>query len=207
VKQLLGIFPLRNLHTGEYEDAELYMPIDGQNVEDFETRWRPLLDERKANLAPHETTASANIQDAHWKWREKTATRNNRMDYASFSVECGGTTQGLMFVRTIDFARESSQLNQFLIYVDLVSTAPWNRPGFTDNRLYSGVGPLLLGTAINFSIDQGFDGRIGLHSLPQSESWYRDQCRMTDLGPDANYPNNLCYFEMTAAQAHTYITT
>jgi len=175
VKELLGVYPIKNCHTGEYEDAELYTPIDKQNVDDFETQWRPLLEERIANLSEHEDAASANVQDAHWKWREKTQDRNGRLDFDSFSVECAGVTQGMMFVRSIEFAKEQSQLHQFLTYVDLVSTAPWNRPGFTENRQYKGVGPLLLGTAISFSINQGFEGRIGLHSLPQSESESQDR--------------------------------
>lgn len=206
MKKLLGVFPLKNCHTDEYEDAELYTPINEKNAEDFESKWRPKIKERLDNLEKHEDAASANAQDVHWKWREKMTVREGRLEYESFAIECDGATQGMMFVRSIDFAKEASQLNQFLIYVDLLACAPWNRPGFTNNRQYTGVGPLLLGTAITYSIDQGFDGRIGLHSLPQSESWYREKCGMTDLGIDGDY-QNLRYFEMTAAQAQTFITT
>jgi hypothetical protein len=205
MSELIGVFPLKNCHTGEYEDAELYSPIAQKHIEDFENQWRPLMNERIANISKSESTASANVQDAHWKWREKTNDRNARIDFESFSVECNGVTQGLMFVNSATFSKAPSQLNQFMIYIDLVSTAPWNRPGFTKDRLYKGVGPLLLGTAISYSIEQGFNGRIGLHSLPQSESWYRDECGMTDLGIDYSYPQKLRYFEMTAVQAQTYI--
>ncbi len=207
MKELLGIFPLRNCHTGEYEDAELYTPIDEQNVEDFETKWLPLLKKRLSTLAEHEDAISANVQDAHWKWRDKWKERDGRIDYDSFSVECNGVTQGMMFVRSIAFAKEPSQINQHLIYIDFLAIAPLNRPGFSELRLYKGIGPLLLGTAINYSIEQGFEGRIGLHAIPQSETWYGDECGMTDLGIDLSYPQSLRYFEMTAIQARTYITT
>jgi len=199
MKELLGIFPLENCQTNEFEDAELYTPIDEKNLKDFETLWQPMFKaklEKDNNVAP----------DGHWEWRKKAIAREGRIDYESYAVECNGDTQGLMFVRSTDFAKELSQLNQFLIYVDLISSAPWNRPGFTDNRIYKGVGPLLISTAISYSIDQGFKGRIGLHSLPESESWYRDECGMTDLGIDRSY-QNLRYFEMTVVQAQTYITT
>lgn len=206
MKKLIGNFPIKNLQENKYEDSLLYSPIDEKNVQDFENEWRPRFVERRRNLKAHETDHSANIQDSHWQWREKSQKYNKRMDYESFAVECAGRTQGLMVVRTIAFAKELSQLNQFLIYIDLLAVAPWNRRNFVETRLYGGVGPLLVATAISYSVDQGLDGRIGLHSLPQSETWYRDRCCMTDLGPDADHPQNLRYFEMTVDQAKTYIS-
>ncbi len=47
-------------------------------------------------------------------------------------------------------------------------------------------------------------GRIGLHSLRQAESFYRDTCGMAGLGEDPN-EYNLPYFEMTEAQANQFI--
>lgn len=58
--------------------------------------------------------------------------------------------------------------------------------------------------AIAFSEQEGFKGRIGLHSLPQAENFYRDRCGMIDLGPDATY-QNLRYFEMTPDQAKAFL--
>ena len=45
---------------------------------------------------------------------------------------------------------------------------------------------------------------IALHSLPQADSFYRDRCRMSDLGRDAS-KQNLTYFEMTDAQAAQFL--
>ena len=111
-----------------------------------------------------------------------------------------------MFVCTVAFGQIPSQVGLPIAYIDLVSTAPWNRWGFTTNPLYKGVGPLLLGTAVGLSVHEGFDGRLGLHSLPQSASWYRKQ-GLTELGPDKNYPNKLVYFEFTAADAQAYVSS
>lgn len=91
-----------------------------------------------------------------------------------------------------------------MIYIDLVSAAPWNRFGFTDTPLYKGVGPLLLGTAVSLSVSEGLNGRLGLHALPQSESWYRNQ-GMTELGIDTAHPENLVYFEFASADALAYV--
>ena len=205
MRRSLGDFPLLNRQTGQEELATLYSPIEDNNVDDFETRWRPMMDAAIATFTDLSEVEAANLQDAHWKWREKHQSRSNRFDWESFAVECDGATQALMFVRTVGFAKEPSQLNLPLVYIDLVSVAPWNRFGVTDKPKYKGLGPLLLGTALSLSVSEGLDGRLGLHSLPQSESWYRDLCKMTEIGPDPAYPGNLVYFEFTSAQAQAYL--
>jgi hypothetical protein len=48
----------------------------------------------------------------------------------------------------------------------------------------------------------GFKGRIGLHSLPQSEPWYQ-KIGFTDVGPDPT--KKMRYFEMTEVQAAGFI--
>lgn len=205
MRQSLGDFPLLNRHTGEEEWATLFKPIAESNVVDFETRWRPEMQAKLATLKTHDEVQAANLQDAHWKWREKQQARSSRFDWESFAVECGGETQGLMFVRTVGFARIGSQHNLPLIYIDLISAAPWNRFGFTDSPLYKGVGPLLMGAAISLSFSEGLDGRLGLHALPQSEDWYRAQ-GMTELGTDTAHPEKLVYFEFTSADARNYVS-
>lgn len=205
MKKLLGTFQLKNRHSGDYEEASLYSPINDDNVSDFENIWKPAMQDRLDDLKPGETVASVNLQDHHWKWREKSERFNKRFDYNTYSVECAGETQGLMFAQNISLAKESSQLNQFIVYIEMISSAPWNRKGFSEKPKYKGVGPLLIGTAISLSDSLSYGGRIGLHSLPQTESWYR-YIGMTDLGPDINYHNQLRYFEMTSQQAQSYIT-
>jgi uncharacterized protein YerC len=61
-----------------------------------------------------------------------------------------------------------------------------------------------MAAAVSMSFDEEFDGRIGLHSLPTVEKFYRDVCGMTDLGIDAT---RLRYFEMTATAARRFIAT
>ena len=73
-----------------------------------------------------------------------------------------------------------------------------------DPPIYRGVGSLLIAAAIQLSLDEGFKGRIGLHSLPQADAFYANTCGMSNLGPDPSY-QNLSYFEMTAEQAQAFI--
>lgn len=89
-------------------------------------------------------------------------------------------------------------------YIELLATAPWNRPKFVSTPRYKGVGRILLGTAISLSVELGFKGRIGLHSLPQSERWYRNEAGFTDGGYDS--AKTMQYFEMTGAQAAAFIS-
>ena len=203
----LGDFPLLNRHSGVEDMATLYSPIADSNVDDFENEWRPIMDAAIAKMTAQSEVEAANVQDAHWKWREKHRARSNRFEWESFAVECDGSTQGLMFLRTVGFAKEPSQRNLPIVYIDVVSVAPWNRHGLTKTPKYKGIGSLLLGTALSVSVDEGLEGRLGLHSLPQSESWYRDVCLMSDLGSDPAHPNSLVYFEFTPAQAQAYLNS
>jgi hypothetical protein len=69
---------------------------------------------------------------------------------------------------------------------------------------YKGVGSILIRAAIETSLSEGFKGRLGLHSLPQSNDFYANTCRMTDMGSDARY-QDMHYFEMTSEQSEEFI--
>ena len=89
--------------------------------------------------------------------------------------------------------------------VEFVDAAPCNRSDIIRQPpRFSGCGSILIRAAIEFSKLEGYKGRIGLHSLPQSNSFYANKIGMTDLGPDPDY-QNLRYFEMTPAQAEAFI--
>ena len=102
-------------------------------------------------------------------------------------------------------ARLPSQRGKDLAYVEFVATAPWNRPELTKEPQFRGLGSTMIRTAIEVSIAEGFRGRVGLHSLPQSESFYgdSDKCGMTNFGSDASC-YALAYFEMTEQQAAAF---
>ena len=95
--------------------------------------------------------------------------------------------------------RLADQAGKNLVYVEFVENAPWNRKELFDPPRYRGIGTLLMRAAIEASRQEGFKGRIGLHSLPQADAFYAKTCGMTDLGadPDPHY-SPMHYFEMTA---------
>jgi hypothetical protein len=122
----------------------------------------------------------------------------------TFAVEAEGVTQGLMLTRkgASVRAREASQQNQYIVEIELLAIAPWNRLRLVSAPQFKGIGRLLLAAAVSLSVEEEYEGRIGLHALPQAETWYRDVCQMTDLEVDGT---GMRYFEMTAAQARAFI--
>ena len=188
MKEHVDRVELHNRVTGEFEEADVFQELDDKNINDFEQLWKPLL----PSPAP----------DAHWDWVGKARAAASTMAYETFAVECDGITQGLMLVNMAAFARLGSQRGRDLVYVELLATAPWNRPNYSGGAKYKGVGRVLIANAIRLSDDEGFGGRIGLHSLATSESWYRDVLGFTDWGYDAG--KQMHYFEVTDAQAQAF---
>jgi hypothetical protein len=71
--------------------------------------------------------------------------------------------------------------------------APWNRVKIQNPPRYRNVGTSLLNFARIRSLDLGYKGRIGLHSLPDAVQFY-DKQKMQNLGEDEDY-DNFVYFE------------
>jgi hypothetical protein len=201
---------LLNLTTGEHEAAEVVRPIQGTDIDDFVTHWLPPVSARieelkKRGPLTREILSDNNLEDAHWEWPAKWRDRIT-LEWSSFAVRCGGHSQGLMFVHLLRRCRLPSQVNQHLVYIDLLSTAPWNRPRLCPDPVYRGVGVVLLTEAILLSKDEGFEGRLGLHALPGAVDFYGKKCGMDSLGNDPGY-HSLPYFEMTAEQAASFMET
>ena len=137
----------------------------------------------------------------HWDWSKK-AGLLDFMAYRCMGIECEGRMQGLMMASTIAGASRVEPVGKAVLYVEYIESAPWNLSDLVDDPKFSGVGIALLEAAIELSEEEGFGGRIGLHSLPQSEAFYRKY--MTDLGPDPNH-QGLHYFEMSVEQARLFL--
>lgn len=70
---------------------------------------------------------------------------------------------------------------------------------------YGAVGTRLLEAAVRKSLEEGYKGRLALHSLSGSERFYLDVCRMTAVGRDAA-KQNLLWCEFTPEQAERFLT-
>lgn len=185
--------------TGQAVEAVLFHTINEKHLRDHETLWRPWLKNIRVDQPelPHQ-------QSAHWDWRKKMDAFGKVLAFPSFALESKGETQGLMILNTLGTSRLLCQKGKPLVYIEFLETAPWNRTTLTKEARFRRVGPVLVSVAIQVSVQEKFGGRIGLHSLPQSDAWYRDRCRMEDLGPD-EHKQGLRYFEMTVERAQAFL--
>ena len=191
--------------TAQAVPSELWDAITEQQLVDWEDAWKPALDDAVQRLKAAGIDRSHWPQSRHWDWRRKAEAFSGSLANPSFCVMCQGMTQGMMILDTLRSARIAEQVGKPIVYIEYLEVAPWNRRGLvTELPRYQAVGSILLRAAIEFSRQEGFKGRVGLHSLPQSNGWYANACGMADLGADAGY-QNLRYFEMTPDMADAFI--
>ncbi len=190
--EILSKVWLKEIASGAPREAILCESIQARHLSDVEGIWKPAW---KVLLR----WSGREEQSSHWDWRAKLRALRRRRRSRTFAVECDGITQGLMIIELGGRCRVETQRGQELVYIDFLEVAPWNRDSWKPNRLYGSVGTALIRSAIQASVNAGYQGKIGLHSLPQADNFY---CRlgMLDLGRDSSY-DNLRYFEMTSAQA------
>ncbi|NCC62346.1 MAG: GNAT family N-acetyltransferase [Verrucomicrobiae bacterium] len=187
------------------EEAELWNSITEKQLADWEAEWVPELLNAVQRLHRAGVPRQHWPQNRHWDWRRKSEAFQGMLAYPCFSIVCGGLTQGMMIVdTTMKRCRIGSQNGKNLVYIEYVENAPWNRRELYNPPRYRGVGSILVRAAIEISHEYGFKGRIGLHSLPQANSFYANKCGMTDLGADDSY-QGLRYFEMTPELADAFV--
>jgi hypothetical protein len=193
---------LKDRHTGDIVEAKLVETIDETHLHAVESDWMPVLLRRLVDLVDQNRPRADWPQSSHWNWRAKIDRINGLLAFRTFALMCEGQLQGLMQINTAHVCRLPEQTGKHLAYVDYVESAPWNRLEVVADPRFSGVGTVMIRAAIEVSREEGFQGRIGLHSLPRSEPFYA-RCGMSDLGIDGNY-ENLKYFEMTPEQATAF---
>lgn len=196
---------LFNVARKEPEAAELWPAITERQLADWEGEWMPELFKAMHRLRRSGIERRHWPQSRHWNWRKKVAILQGMLANPGFSIVCDDLTQGMMIVDMVKYrSRIDGQSGKHLVYVEFVESAPWNRPELCGRPRYRGVGSILVRAAVMLSEESEFQGRIGLHSLPQAYDFYASTCGMTDLGPDPDH-RGLHYFEMTPDQAQAFI--
>ncbi|MEA5575316.1 GNAT family N-acetyltransferase [Anabaena sp. UHCC 0451] len=153
--------------------------LSQKHIHDYENLWREELRVFQA-------------EDKFWDWLFKLGYISKQDNQEGYALECEGCTQGLMMVET-QLHGSRSAIGQRLVYIQYITSAPWNRKEIQSPPRYKGVGTALLRYARLRSVELGYGGRIGLHSLPTAERFYENQ-NMFNLGIDEEY-ENLTYFE------------
>lgn len=220
MSEVIGEVEILNLVTGSPDTARIMMGLDDTHLTSFRQLWVPQMQDAISEIRDRHTDNSGqidrdaalaeisekNLQDSHWEWDTKWRVMEQDLSKVFFAIECDEAAQALMIVDNSAYScRHSDNAGSNLIYVEYVAVAPWNRRALVDTPQYARLGKTLIGTAISLSIEEEFDGWIGLHSLPQSTDFYRNGCGMTDFGPDDD-KQGMNYFEMTELQAETFLT-
>ena len=96
-----------------------------------------------------------------------------------------------------------------MVYVDYLEVAPWNIKPLMEvlgrKPQFQGVGTRLLEAAVRLSEDEGFKGRVGLHSLGTSEGFYLQSCKML-AGERDPQKQDLLWCEFTPERAQQFLT-
>jgi GNAT superfamily N-acetyltransferase len=189
---------LQRSETNELVEASLLDEVTDHHLAMWDRSWRPAMETHCAGRASRDKP-----EDHHWDWNWKANEWRPLLGYHSFAIVCENDLQGLMLASDFKSARLQAQFGKPIVYVEFVATAPWNRPEVQKPPRYRGVGTVMVAAAVELSWDLEYRGRIGLHSLPAAERFYRESCGMTELGKDAAH-QNLMYYEMTDNQAEAF---
>ena len=152
-----------------------------KSLDDFDTFWGSQI--------------QSELQDeVYWNWLNKNRLYISRGNYEAYVIENESEriTQGMMLIETQNH-RSKVDRRKRLVYVETIETAPWNRLNSQPAPQFKRVGTVLLRFAEWRSQQLDYDGIVGLHSLPESEVFYRNQ-NMMDCGKDPA-KDNLTYFE------------
>ena len=170
-------------------DADMSNTIADNDLHVYEKEWRPRIADLRA-------------EDAHWNWRSKMYHASKPDEFLHYTLSVEKTAQGLMQLQ-ISTRKSKTSPGDPMVYLDYLAVAPWNREGQAEPPRYKTVGTVLLAQATLASFDRGWDGRLGLHSLPNAASFYRVK-GMRSFGCDMSY-YGLEYFEFDADSAAAFI--
>ena len=168
-----------------------------------EKEWNPFRAKLKQELIAAGVPRTDWPESLHWSWARKVP-ELKLLESSGFALDFDAKCQGLMLTKTASYV-SVLEPGKPLVYIDYLESAPWNWNVAALKRKgdFRGVGSVLFAIAIRQSLEESFHGRVGLHALPQAESFYAGACRMTDLGSDP-HKQNLHFFELSRKEAEQH---
>ena len=156
-----------------------------RHVDDFDNDWKAALVEMSQ-------------EDKFLDWAFKKRAALNYANYECYVTEAEERTQGLMMIET-QWHYSVIAERQPLVYVEALAVAPWNRARLQPLPQFKRVGSELLNFSRLRSEALGYEGRVGLHSLPGAEGFYERRNMMRcEPEPDPFMDDDespLAYFE------------
>lgn len=179
-----------------FADAQLLSNLKPADLLMVERQWEPSRQLIHQGLLANGVDRKQWPESLGWDWKRK-APLLGQLAIGGYGIVESSQWQAVCLVDCVCHqSRLPGQLGKPLVYLDFIEIAPWNWnvPGTGQIGLFGACGKILFERVRERSFDEGFRGRLGLHSLPQAETFYRDACGMTPLGMDAS-KENLMYFE------------
>jgi hypothetical protein len=215
---LIGEIELVRVSDNSVVLAQIYLGLDERHIRDHELSWRPPMIQAaraaqasctgaggKVDVPKFRTEiARLRLEDVRWDWRQINSMFATRSGCHGLAIECEGHTQGLMLIDTENHASRLAPKGQTIAYVELLTSAPWNRGTFIPTAQFALTGYALIATVIGISRSNALDGRVALHSVSGSVGFYANKCGMTSFGPDVQ-KKGLVYFEMSTQQADAFL--
>jgi hypothetical protein len=124
--------------------------LSQKHIHDYENLWREQLRVFQA-------------EDKFWDWLFKLGYITKQDNQEGYALESEGCTQGLMMVET-QLHGSRSAIGQRLVYIQYITSAPWNRKEIQRPPRYKGVGTALLRYARLKRMEFGYRGKNSLRS-------------------------------------------
>ena len=194
--------------TKDIVEAELFDEVTGEHLLETQKEWRPVVVEAAKRMVQSGAQPRVVPRHFHWDWTSKEADLR-MLAFSFFGITAKGKLQGLMKLESAGRSgRIASQRGKPLIYVDYLETAPWNikhlMQALGRSPEFAAIGTRLIEAAVRKSLDEGFKGRLALHSLSTSERFYLEVCGMTAVGRDP-VKQDLLWCEFTPEQAERFL--
>jgi hypothetical protein len=167
ISGLSAVVLVRNLQQNAEVSGELVTGLSYGDFEQAQANWNNVKEQAEVRIA-------AADESDEWDWPVKFLQR--RGEHRFMGLRVAGRLEGLMQVSLIwTPRRKDGETRTRPLYIEYLEVAPWNLERYVGdrNRVYGRVGTQLIIAAGELSEKQGLDGRVGLHSLPTSEGFYR----------------------------------
>jgi hypothetical protein len=143
------------------------------------------------------------MEEAAWPWRKHIQAAATEEARLCLALARGDTLEALIsLTHGEEFSRFAPGAQ--MVYVEYVCSAPWYRFGDPPPRKLYGLGKFLLRASVQLSVDLKFDGRVGLHSKPKVEDYYR-KLGFTEGKREATEDGTWLYFELQKQERDRFL--
>ncbi len=134
--------------------------------------------------------ANLHSQDSHWDWFAKSCLYRTD-EYNWFFLIIDDKPQGACLIY---HPKDSALSSNDIFYIEFLAVAPWNRNTGIKDRIFKGIGSILLSSVCDFASEElNLTKEFSLHSLPQAKTYY-ENIGMVNV-PDRD-KDVLKYYEM-----------